>query len=521
MTTTTEPMTDPSPVTTIEHRRPIAWGPVALAVVAVAFGLTLRWWHLGAKSLWFDEGYTAWVVSQPPAGVVRVIRVDTAPPLYYLILRGWVAVAGTGEAALRAPSAAFATVALGVAVGVICRLFRDPWARAVAVSAVACSFMQVAYAHEVRFYALIGLLGVVDLYVVIRACDGDRPAWGWVAAGAGCWGTSLWLNNIMIFYLACLALAWLVLPGRRPVVGRVVDAAVVAVLAGVIYAPWVPTMLAQARAVQTNFWSHAPALGDLPKMVGVVGGVNRAGEAVGGVWVFPAVAALVVAVSVRRWRTVAGLAVYGLLPLAVTFAYSRHGKSIFIDRAFIVSSLVVPMLLGVPLEVGGRRWRWAGGVGAGLLLAVSVRSAIADRYRVPDHVEDWRGACLYAARPDPGYPAGHRVTVFNANEGEMLYDYYARGGDFSPRADLTGTPGDYFDLRPPRTLQRVRTDDDLRPFRDLLARRPGDEVVFVAAHAPFADNRQRTLALLEGARREVDRREFDAVTVYRFVPKIP
>ena len=193
------------------------WGPAVVIAAAVAYGVALRWWHLGAASLWFDEGYTAWVVSLSPGQVVAAIRVDTAPPLYYLLLRAWVALAGTTEAATRAPSAACATAALGVMAAVAWRLFRDPWARATAVAVVACSFMQVAYAHEVRFYALMSLAGAVDLYLAIRCCE--ARSWRWVAAAAVAWAASLWLNNVMAIYLAWLAVAWLALPGGRSVRG--------------------------------------------------------------------------------------------------------------------------------------------------------------------------------------------------------------------------------------------------------------------------------------------------------------
>ncbi len=491
-----------------------AWGPAALIAAAVAFGVTLRWWQLGATSLWFDEGYTAWVVSLPPAKIIEAIRVDTAPPLYYLLLHAWVLVAGTTEAAMRLPSAICATAALGVMAAIVRRLFRDPWARAVAIALVACSFMQVAYAHEVRFYAMMALLGAVDLYLAVRSCERERPTVGWVAASAAAWTFSLWLNNIMVLYLGCLGLAWLLLPGRRSIGLRLCDVLVVAVVAAIAFAPWVPTMLAQRRAVQANFWSHPPILDDLWTMLRLVAGVNEAGRELGGPGLVLA-AAVTAALAHRRRRVVAALALLGIAPVVATFVYSRHATSIFMDRAFLISSLVVPLLAAVPLEVIVERGRraLAGGLAACLVI-LSVLSAIQDRHRVPDHVEDWRGACRYAA----SLPADHRLTLFNANEGELLYDYYARGGDFAPSPDRTGTPGGYFDLHPARTLQRVRGDADLDPLRRRLGERPTDDVVFMSAHGPYADAGGLTLRLLRGRMRQVDERLFDAVTVYRFVP---
>ena len=492
------------------------WGPVAVLALAVIYGVALRWWHLAAAGLWFDEGYTAWVVSLPPRQIVAAIRVDTAPPLYYLLLRAWVAVAGTGEAAMRAPSAAAATAAIGVMAAVAWRLFRDPWARAAAVALVACSFMQVAYAREVRFYAPMSLAGAVDLYLAVRCCQGR--SWGWVAAAAVAWATSLWLNNVMAIDLACLAVAWLVLPGGRSVRGRLLDLTAIGTVAAAAFSPWVPTLLSQARAISADFWTRRPTGADLVDVLRWVCGVNGTGQAIGGGAVL-VLAAVAVAATVAsgRWRVAAALAVYGLGPVSIAFVYSRWRTSIFMDRAFIVSSVVVPLLAVVPVEAtagGPLRLRRGAGLVAALLVAVSARSAVADRLRVPSHVEDWRAACRFAA----SLPAADRVVVFNANEGELLYDYYARGGDYRPSSDLAGTPADVFAADPPRTMRRVRSAADLDGLRRLLDERPGASVVFVAAHGGYADPDGRTFRLLNGRLRLADRRAFDAVTVYRFAP---
>ena len=493
----------------------VAWrqrGPVALAIAAVAFGCVLRWWRLPERSLWYDEGYTAWVASMPVGRVVDAIRVDTAPPLYYVMLRGWVLMAGAGDGALRVPSAACSTLALGVMVAVVRRLFANPWARTVAVALVACSFLQVAYAHEARFYAMIGLAGAADFYLVLRACGDERRSAGWLLPTAIVAAASLWLNNIMLVYLGGLGVAWMVVPGRRPTRGRLADAAAVMIVAALAFAPWVPSLLGQMRAIQTDFWSHQPSASDLADVLSSVSGVI-------GPWGKAAAVGLAAGAACaarRRWRLVASLAAFGLLPVLLTFAYSQFRTSIFMERAFIVSSLTVPLLAAVPLEAtAGRpgRTRVLAAVGVGVVLGGSVFAAVLNRYRTADHEEDWRRACRYAAaEAGPG-----ALVVFNGNEGELLYDHYARQGDYTPSPDLTGTPADYFALRPPRTMRRVRTDDDVSRLRTMLSAAPR-AVVFVAAHTEYADPGGRTLSLLRRALRQTDEKRFPAVTVYRFEP---
>src|SRR5476651_2139530 len=87
-----------------EAASPAVWARVVCAI-AVAGGIMLRFANLGRDSLWFDEGYTAWAVSNQLREIVRIVRVDSAPPLYYILLRGWTYLFGFTEPSLRSMSA--------------------------------------------------------------------------------------------------------------------------------------------------------------------------------------------------------------------------------------------------------------------------------------------------------------------------------------------------------------------------------------------------------------------------------
>src|SRR5262245_10017007 len=70
-------------------------------------GLAMRLYRLGAQSLWLDEGGTWAVVTGQTWGrlIADLGSMDAAYPLYHLLLKGWVALAGDSEWALRFPSA--------------------------------------------------------------------------------------------------------------------------------------------------------------------------------------------------------------------------------------------------------------------------------------------------------------------------------------------------------------------------------------------------------------------------------
>src|SRR5581483_7790592 len=88
---------------------------IALAsALLFAAGLALRVYRLGAQSLWLDEGGTwAEVTGQGWAKLLADLwSTNAAYPLYHLLLKGWVALVGDSEWALRFPSALSGAVAV-------------------------------------------------------------------------------------------------------------------------------------------------------------------------------------------------------------------------------------------------------------------------------------------------------------------------------------------------------------------------------------------------------------------------
>ncbi len=184
-------------------RRALRWPVIACAVI-ILIGAGLRFVQLGHASLWFDEGYTAWVASLTPREILRVVRFDTAPPLYYLMLRGWVDAFGRSETAMRSLSAVCSTGALLAFYPIAVSILKEGRAVVLAVALFAVSEMQVAYAHEARFYALITLLSAINFLLVLGAVEESRPRR--YAVMAAMWAVSLYTNNMMIIYLARWAL---------------------------------------------------------------------------------------------------------------------------------------------------------------------------------------------------------------------------------------------------------------------------------------------------------------------------
>src|SRR5262245_45358543 len=91
--------------------------PTSAAVAvpaAVAASLLLRTGPMAAGS-WMYEALSVGIASRDLLEIPRALRLDGSPPLYYLLLHGWMQLAGSGEAATRALSLALALAAVPVA----------------------------------------------------------------------------------------------------------------------------------------------------------------------------------------------------------------------------------------------------------------------------------------------------------------------------------------------------------------------------------------------------------------------
>lgn len=88
---------------------------LVLASGAWVIALGVRVWAGQGLPLWMDETWTAMIASQPDWTMFwREAWLDVNPPLYYVLMHLWTAVAGTSDVALRLPSFLFVMAAAAV-----------------------------------------------------------------------------------------------------------------------------------------------------------------------------------------------------------------------------------------------------------------------------------------------------------------------------------------------------------------------------------------------------------------------
>jgi hypothetical protein len=158
---------------TARARRLPAWWPLAALIVLAA---VLRLSTLDLQSFWYDEAYTpVHVLHASLASTMRaMVHSENSPPLWYLI--EWVdyRLLGSGELALRLPSAlaGIATVPVAWAIG------RELGGRPAAIATaalVAVNPLFVWYSQEARAYGLFVLTAALALLFFLRAQREPTP----------------------------------------------------------------------------------------------------------------------------------------------------------------------------------------------------------------------------------------------------------------------------------------------------------------------------------------------------------
>jgi hypothetical protein len=194
----------------------LEWIWLGVAVLAGAFALRLV--GVQAKALWWDEGITVFLANLTPAEYLDLRWMDIHPPLYRLVMLGWVRVAGSGDFAVR-----FLSVGLGVvAVALTCQLGKRllgargglPRPRGalglLAAALLAASPFALFHSQEAKMYPLLLALTALALVAAERLFAGERgPAWWAALVGAGV--LALWTHYYAATTLAAINGAYVLL----------------------------------------------------------------------------------------------------------------------------------------------------------------------------------------------------------------------------------------------------------------------------------------------------------------------
>lgn len=195
-------------------------GPLWMRILPSVFTFCVVLAGITVPSYWRDEAATLAAVQRPFGDLVRMLgNVDAVHGAYYLLAWVIVRIFGTGELALRLPSA----IAMCLAAGFVAALGRrlvSPHA-GLAAGVVLIVLPQIAfYGQDARSYAMVTTAAAIASYLLVRALQarpGERRTWwsGYAAAVA-----LLGVLNIFGLLLVPANAVTVALRCRRPAAGQ-------------------------------------------------------------------------------------------------------------------------------------------------------------------------------------------------------------------------------------------------------------------------------------------------------------
>ena len=319
------------------------------SVVVRCFGLTDRY-------LWCDEASSVLTSRYDMAALLYHASFDVHPPLYYVLLHGWMIGFGDSVMAVRSLSVLFGVMTVALAL----RLTRELTnARTALLSGwlMAMMPMAVRYSQEARMYALMGLLILAATLALVMWLK--RPATRrYLVAYVLLMTLSFYTHYFTIFALVAHWCGVALVSWRHASSSRILTRPawwITNIAIGVAYLPWLMVLL--------NLLSHLEALragGDVGWIAPVTGRdlpamffrflTGSEGLHYPGVFLWFVLMTLFV-ICCRGWRGVKDETYCVLLcnlwvPVIFVFALSWL-TPLFVDRYVFFASLSLPVVLAI------------------------------------------------------------------------------------------------------------------------------------------------------------------------------
>jgi mannosyltransferase len=231
--------------------------PALTLIALLAYSLYLRTDSLG-ESLWMDEGLSIGIASQPLFDIPGVLKVDGSPPFYYMLLSVWMDIVGNGPGETQALSVAIALVSVPGGLWAGWSLFGR---RAGLICAALCAVnpFLTQFAQETRMYSLMLVMSLLATAAFLHVFAFGRR--GYLPLFFVLLALMLYTHNWGLFLAAGLVCAlvpcWYVSENRHSFWK---DALIGFGGAGLLYLPWLPTLLHQIQHTGAP-WLNPPNFG--------------------------------------------------------------------------------------------------------------------------------------------------------------------------------------------------------------------------------------------------------------------
>jgi hypothetical protein len=427
-----------------------------------ALSVFMRTRYVGGQ-FWMDEALSVGISSHSLTSIPTVLRHDGSPPLYYLLLHIWMTGFGNTEAATHWMSILFGILTIPVGAWVAWSLF-GRWAAFIAAVLFALNPFLTAYSQETRMYTLMALLGLLATAGLIHGFVYRRRKFLilFTLAEAAMVYTHAWGLFFGVGAVVALIPVYLNSDDRRLFLR---DGLIAFGAAGILYLPWLPTLVYQATHTGSP-WDSAPNFGAPVQISRNLMGGDRATVAL----VLPAAIGLAPFFTklLRRSRDAQVMWLLILLPVATLLTgwiVSRFSPA-WQYRYFAP-------ILGALLLLAAWGMSRAKGVGLIALILVVIFWANPASF-TPQYKSDMKDV---AGELGPRLHPGDLVISGQPEQVPLAWYYMPSGLRF---ADVTGASTDPQSMNWVRALSRIKHSNPAATFGPLIASlRPGQQVLFV------------------------------------------
>ncbi len=390
--------------------------PLAFLVLAAA----VRFYRIGAQSLWNDEGNSAVMASRSFVSIARNAAHDIHPPLYYWLLHLWSLLFGTSEAALRSLSALFGVLVVWLVFEITDRLMGRKEALA-AMLVAAASPLAIYYSQEARMYAMLAAILALGAWVLVE--EDFSPGRTATAAMALIVASGLYTHYTFPLAWAPIALVWLWYGIEGKSKKDVIGWAAAHAFALLLFLPWLPIALHQVVT-----WPRSNVHPSLSYRLAtswkwlVAGPMSPAGP----MWLWALAALLIVAGAIRRYRHKAFVWLWFGVPFAAILLPGLYKPSYLKFLVAAIAPWAVMASAGIfPRGATPRKWpeEVMGGVVL-LVLLVGFARLDYEYFTNPKFArDDYRGMARYIEAV--GRPGD--AIVLDAPGQIEVFRYYYKG----------------------------------------------------------------------------------------------
>jgi len=500
-------------------------GPIIYFTLLVLLAFALRAYHLDFQSLWRDEVDALRFATRPlPALLATFTRPGENGPLYFLLLRGWLALSGHSEFGLRYLSLLGGVLMVPLTIALGRRLIGSRTALAGALF-VATSPYLIWYSQEGKMYTLLASLVLAALWAFRRALT--RGGW---SRWALCWLlTSLAIYvHLLSVLLIGVEVAWFLIasvvrPRTRRQLGPML------LMLALLTLPYLPLIRWQIRLwLRPSFQTGHPFVPLGAMLAVLLWGLSRGVQGDSPLWTLTPFVFLLLTGMVLGWRegkegtegtegaegadgdlrsamgdgqpaisdqrlAIGALLCWLLLPPLAIYLISLH-KPLFADRYLIWVTPAFYLLLARGLAVAWQRWRPLAVALLILVVALNLQAVWGQAHTAIK--SDFRRAAAYVETRR----AADEPLLFLMPYIRHTYSYYA--GDATPWLDAPYTNGG-----------ATPADVDAELSRLTAGR---SAVWLIASEAELWDRRGLVVAWLEKHGTRTEEADFARVHVARY-----